>query len=104
MLTPAPGVLGCGQWRNQRHIVVEFVCVGYAALRQVAGASQGSKASTDIDRRQAGDEEILACIDDAGKRIATRIDKALRSVETELLPGYERLAAGLAQTDVIHHP
>src|SRR2546421_1898933 len=56
MVAPAPGVLGGAQWRDQRHIVVELVCVGYAALWQVAGASQGSKASTDIDRRQAGVE------------------------------------------------
>ena len=89
---------------DQRHIVKKFVGVGDPTLRQVAGAAQGGKAATDIDRRQTGIEMVRAGMYDARQGIPARIDKYRRGIKAGILHRDECLVAGEAHTDFVQQP
>src|SRR5580765_1046486 len=103
MNTHAEGVLGRAERSNPGKVVIEFIRVGSAALRKVAGAPQRSITAAYADSGQARIKRVGATIHDAGQWISARINKNLRGIQAGVLDCDKGLVTGEAEASLIQN-
>src|SRR5579872_90142 len=98
---PAEGMPGSAEGRDPRHIVEELIGVGDAPLRIIISSAEHGVTAGNGNGRQAGVEQILAAVDDAGERLSIGAEEDFGGVEAGVLHGEESLIPREAESKIV---